>query len=246
MPRTRISWTEEELDLLKERLVEIIKENPRIKKIRAIEEAQKILDSDRQRNHLLTVCSTEKVKLIWATAIKEVNLNSKLTSIPKPVPVTEVVYVPVPTPLNLSTIPTHELLAAAILRILCPTQSLLQAPVTTDTPSYPEPVDRSTTYPLIPKPRIPKFGVVGLMKDQFNHLKARVNQSVVNLVWIDKDHGNNKFPESLDYVIVQKHSSHNHYHNAKNVVGSDRVIFVDGGITQCADKLKEKYPNCLN
>lgn len=249
MPRSNIRWTEEEKDLIKERLVELLKENPRIKKVAAFREAQQILDASRHKSHLSTICSNPMFRELWSIALKEVNLvsnNSTKSEVTK-----EVIYIPVPTPLDLNTIPTHELLAAAILRILCPTQSLLQAAVTTNTPSYPEPVDRSTTYPLIPnplipKPRIPKFGVVGLMKDQFNHLKARVNQSVVNLVWIDKDQGNNNFPPHLDYVIVQRHTSHNHYNNARAQFGNDRVIFVDGGITQCTDKIKEKYPTALN
>lgn len=247
--RSNIRWTEEEKDLIKERLVELLKENPRIKKVAAFREAQEILDASRHKSHLSSICSTITFRLLWATACKEVNLVSKTPT--KTEIVKEVVYVPVPTPLDLSTVPTHELLAAAILRILSPTHGIVP---TSKVPNLPlgevKPIGNRFSeydqYTQINKPITPKFGVVGLMKDQFNHLKARINQSVVNLVWIDKDQGNNCFPPNLDYVIVQRHTSHSHYNNARAQFGNDRVIFVDRGITQCADKIKEKYPTALN
>lgn len=242
MSRTRILWSEDEKDLIKERLVELIKENPRIRKAKAFEEAQKILDSGRQRNNMHTVASTPALKELWAIACKEIKLTDKSST--KTEVVKEVVYVPVPTPLDLSTVPTHELLAATILRILSPTHGIV--PTSRDIKPVGNKFSEYDQYTQVNKPIIPKFGVVGLMKDQFNHLKARINQSVVNLVWIDKDQGNNCFPPNLDYVIVQRHTSHCHYNNARSQFGNDRVIFVDGGITQCADKIREKYPTALN
>lgn len=246
-----IRWTEDERDLVKENLVEILKEHHGITKSHAFRLAQEILDPGRQRD-VISIIATPSHKPIWAAALRELKLSDtsskpqkKEDSPTEP----EKVFVPVPTPLDIKQIPDNVLLAEAIVRILdrLTLPQAQTAPVTTAnkamTASSPLPFVFGTKE--VQPNYVPRVGVVGLLRDQFNHLKGRVNQKKVELIWVDKDKRYD-FPPSLEYVLVQRHTSHEHYNHAKAEFGNDRVFFVDGGITQCAEKINTVFPGSLN
>jgi hypothetical protein len=238
----RIFWSRDERDLVTERMAELIRSTPGMKAPDLLDNAQDVLDDDRRRP--VNSNSVFLLKPLFQEAQKRAQVANGQAKEPEPTVETVVQYVPVPTPLDIATVPTHELLAAAILRVMA---LMKPEPLAVSIGGAPASVAPPLRQPITPKVEdAPRVGVVGLFKDQFNHLKARVNQKKVELVWIDKDLAHNSMPERLAYVLVQRHTSHRHFTEAREAFGSDRVVFVDGGITQCAEKLAAQYPGCLN
>ena len=240
----RVHWTEEELDIIKERLIEILKKDPHTNKLDGFRQAQDILDPERQRKlSSLVNISKPKFEQVWRSAHKKASVLEKSGVSEED----NTVFVPVPVAPSLSEISDHALLAEAFLRILNILKPDKVSPVKEDLSKHTESngsstFDKPSQYTQRNKPKV---GIVGLLKDQFNNIKARVNQSKVELVYFDKDKGY-AFNTYVDYVLVQKHTSHGHYYNARDKFGNDKVFFVSGGISQCAEKVNELYPGSLN
>ena len=84
-----------------------------------------------------------------------------------------------------------------------------------------------------------KIGILGLLFEQFQQLKQRVNGGLCDLVFINKEHNPSALPPSVNYCIVQKHVSHKWFDQAQGSVGAERTFFVDGGISGVLQKVNE-------
>lgn len=88
------------------------------------------------------------------------------------------------------------------------------------------------------EPKCKVIAVVGLFKDQFEHVRAKVSDLPFRLHWLDKESAKPFIP-GADYVIVQRHSSHRWWAAAQRAVPSDHLAFVDGGVTQVVQKVMD-------
>lgn len=96
----------------------------------------------------------------------------------------------------------------------------------------------AATPPAVRVTRRMRIGIVGLLHDQFNHVVEKFNCDGAELIFIDKEKMN--IPR-VDKVIVQKHSSHVAWDQVRQAVGTDNVIFVDGGITAVTQTCFDLY-----
>lgn len=102
-------------------------------------------------------------------------------------------------------------------------------------PAFPAlPVPVPVTEPE--KPRLPRVAVVGLFKDQFNHVQEKLSGHDLDLVWVDKDNTSPNINVSVDAVVVEHHSRHKWFDSAQKTVGNDRVFFAPGGISSVVQK----------
>ena len=236
---SRIRWTEEENELIIIRLSEIIQEDPTIRMAEGIMKAQDVLEPNRQRRKT-SIQSGFSSKLLWNSAQKSLKLfQDTKKDQDKP----EVMFYPKPVPLDISTVPTHEILAEAFLRVLDRLSPKKESPAQT--------VNNYQKSYLFSEPyeerlRVPKLGLVGLQKDQFNNIKDRVNQKKVELIYVDNWSKEAKFNKSVDYVILSSFCSHSNLERARQAVESDRVFFVPGGMSSILDKVTELFPSSLN
>ncbi len=81
-----------------------------------------------------------------------------------------------------------------------------------------------------PKPARLRIIILGLMKDQFEHVREKTAHLPFDLVWIDKEQSNTTLPRA-DYCVVQRHSSHKWWTSAQKQFSNGTLSFVDGGIT---------------
>ncbi|MBK8002314.1 MAG: zinc finger BED domain-containing protein [Verrucomicrobia bacterium] len=91
-------------------------------------------------------------------------------------------------------------------------------------------------------PRRPRIAIVGLFKDQFEHVRSKLSGAEVDLLWIDKDQSATHYPR-VDAVVVEKHCRHKWFNEAQSAVGNNRVFFAEGSssVTQrCYDFLSRK------
>ena len=86
------------------------------------------------------------------------------------------------------------------------------------------------------KPKPPVVTVVGLLKDQFEHVKRKVAELGFELVFADKDQAKPSFGRT-DYVVVQRHSPHTWFDAAQKIVSNDRLAFADGGVSNTVQRI---------
>lgn len=103
-------------------------------------------------------------------------------------------------------------------------------------PPPPRPVLPTVPTPA-PRPRRPVVAVVGLFKDQFEHVREKTTGLPLELVFVDKEDRLMRYPSQMDKVIVQRHVSHGWYEKAVKAMGHSNVAFVDGGISGVVQKV---------
>ena len=86
-----------------------------------------------------------------------------------------------------------------------------------------------------PKTKAKRIAIVGLLKDQFEHVRSKVAHLPFTLVWLDKDDAHVRIPQ-CDFLLVQRHCSHKWFQKAGHLLGCE-ASFVDGGITQVTQKV---------
>jgi hypothetical protein len=91
-----------------------------------------------------------------------------------------------------------------------------------------------------PVKRNPRVALVGPLDSQFADINREIEKHgiAVDIRQLNKDYAQPTFP-SCDYIIVQKHTSHRWWNSAQATLASDRVFFIDGGITQIVQKLRD-------
>jgi hypothetical protein len=106
----------------------------------------------------------------------------------------------------------------------------------TDVPHVPEfkapkPVERERKKRIV---------IVGPLKDQFNEVEklSRDAGMDLDLRWLDKESAKPDYGYA-DYVVYTRHVSHDVCDGANKQIGKQRVFFVDGGIGQIVQKLRD-------
>lgn len=89
-------------------------------------------------------------------------------------------------------------------------------------------------------PKPPVVSVVGLFKDQFEHVKEKCKDLGFVLRWVDKDQATPSFPQT-DYIVVQKHCAHRWYDAAQKMVPPDKLVFADGAQTNTVQRIFDFY-----
>lgn len=91
----------------------------------------------------------------------------------------------------------------------------------------------------IPIKRAPRIGIVGLLKDQYGHVRQKLGDANVELVFIEKDQRATKFP-NVDALVVERHVRHRWTEEGKAALGNNRVFWAEGVTTvvqRCYDYL---------
>ncbi len=94
-----------------------------------------------------------------------------------------------------------------------------------------------------PKPKV--VAVVGLLKDQFEHVREKVADLPFRLVWLDKEM-NKPFIPGADFVIVERHCSHKWWTTAQRAVPRDCLVFCDGSITQVVQRVFDFHAKAVH
>ena len=101
----------------------------------------------------------------------------------------------------------------------------------------------------IPSPtlkRSPRIAIGGLMRDQFEHVKAKLTTQDVELIWVDTDsRQSTKWPRA-DAAVISRHVRHAWWDAAQAELGHSRVFFAEGisTVTQkCYDFLSRESAN---
>jgi hypothetical protein len=97
-------------------------------------------------------------------------------------------------------------------------------------PHIPRPVRLDPTSPAVPQRATPRSAVVGLLKDQFEHVRQKVQGQAVELLFIDKEQSNTRIP-NVDALICERHIDHRWTENGKAALGNDRVLWSEGVTT---------------
>jgi hypothetical protein len=232
MTKQQVRWTDHEVSTLLEASIKHGRHNPGLSLTHLLNDAQVCLP-DHRRRRLLTYKSFKR----WTEVV------AGLKSEPEPAPPLVVQVVKSSWQDCLREMPTAALLeeiecrrADAVAERLG--MRISQATHVALTPR-PEPVNGPRSIPPSP-PRKRQIVIIGLMRDQFRHVMDKAGTIPLarfELVFHDKDSAEK--PPPADFIIVQRHSSHRHWDQARNA--SDNVIFVDGGTSGVARKLQEIF-----
>lgn len=76
-----------------------------------------------------------------------------------------------------------------------------------------------------------RVGISGLLRRQFVQVEQRVRGNC-RLIFLDKDKQPDYVTGQLDWLIMQRHISHDHWVNARSSMERRRVIFVRGGVSK--------------
>jgi hypothetical protein len=105
------------------------------------------------------------------------------------------------------------------------------------------PLQPSKTPAVFAKPekRLPRVAIIGPLPGQMRDIQQQVEDAglAVALRFVNKEASNTNLPTSCDYVIVTRHSRHKWWDAARQQLENGRVFFVDGGINQVVQKLRD-------
>jgi len=238
--RNKIRWEPVEYQLVVEATAERRITHPFESLAEAVQEAQKILPLDRHRVINTTTCLPnfpQKVQLAFDSLI-----HSTKPEQPAPEPVIHTIPVEVTPPLEkiLPTAATGALIAELATRLFRRIDRLEAALAAVHkngahtngiaTARAAEPpvalIPRATT----PEPaRKPRIVIGGLMKDQFEHVKEKLKEKDVELVWIDTTaRTSTTYPMHVDAIVLTKHIGHHWSDAATRAIGQAKVFHADG------------------
>lgn len=241
--RRQIHWTDQEIDMVVQRAAEMRRVEIDLPLLPIVIQAQEVLEPHRQR-HIVGWNTLPKDLKTKIKVRMDVIYKAEIDSIPP-----QVVTIPIETPIPvdpvafLASLPTPLLLTEAFTRLtkrldgfetalafaVGHKEALAKAtPARTGT-SMPAPAPNGP-------PRHPRVAVVGLLKDQFEHLKDKCKDRAVDLVWIDKDQSATRYP-AVDEIIVQRFSDHRWSEHAKQVLPCEHVSYISGGIQSVVGKI---------
>lgn len=105
-------------------------------------------------------------------------------------------------------------------------------------PSHASPLPR---VPSKAQKRKPRVAIIGPLDGQMEHIERQIEdqQIAVEVRFVDKEASSPALPPSCDFVIVTRHSRHKWFETARNKCDNRKVFFVDGGITQVMQKLRD-------
>lgn len=237
----KIRWNSDNIETIADSMFLVWLERPFESVLAIYTEALKSVPEDIRRP-LQSVSMTTAPDLVRAfyKRVQEFIVSKRPEPVPTEAPLPQIIEVegkPVPvTPFQaLSQIDTKYLIAELFDRL----QRNATVPLPTASPVAPQ---SATPLPVVikepepPKPKKTKIAIIGLLADQFAHVRDRVNGNA-ELVFLDKDKSRpvDSVPISCNYVIVLK-ADHSVSEVAKQKFGPDRVFFVDGGVTAVTQK----------
>jgi hypothetical protein len=235
---SRVFWSEKEKDLIAEGLLEARKHDPMPSMLQLFDKAQCVLPPDRQR----PTVSPKSVKEILDKVKLKIALKKKEEEFDDVPPV--ILEVQVPQPIDaqkiLNETPTPYLCGTLIDRFLHGIDRLESALRKEEKPSHKPRShhhnNHHTTLAPVEKKK-PCVAIVGLLPDQAQHVAEKAKSIPLDLHFIDKERSETSYPARTDYVIVQRHSRHRWYEKARDQFQSNRVFFIDGGISLVVQKL---------
>lgn len=143
---------------------------------------------------------------------------------------------PLPDPLTgLRNLPTADLLEELVQRLLREVDARLErfaeqlrgaAPPAR--PAVPAPLRQESPVPA--RIRHPRIAVVGLLADQFEHVRQKVRSLPFELVYVAHDRASRSFP-GCHYIVASRHITHNWETSAIQTVGREHYAFAPGGVT---------------
>lgn len=236
MRKSRVEWTKDERQSLGEATALLRVEDIESTFLQLLHKAQeKILRPERRR----TIQSLTMVKDVYditaaalATLMKEGVKREEVASEP-PDPV--FIPVEVPAPVDkvkvLQDSPTFTLLAILFERLANRFDKLEYAILNRS----PAPVTLKPVLPdfLLPpegtKTRQTRILVLGPKGDQLDHIRRKTENIPVEITFYDNTKAIRDVPQSVDYVIVTRHTGHDAYEKAKAQMPSGRVIQLPTG-----------------
>lgn len=124
-------------------------------------------------------------------------------------------------------------------------QAVIDSFLTKNGSSQPRPPAMALVTKERIKPRQPVLTVVGLKRDQFEHLKAKCSETCFELRWEDAEQKHPSFPHT-DYIVIQRHIGHGWWEAAQAKVPSDRLAFSGGGISETVQRVYDFHAKELN
>lgn len=239
VPRSKdnkIRWTAEEVDKLA-RATAVVRLNQHdCDLLTCTREAVKVAFPPERQRHIQTLTTMapnfrEKV-LVAIDAIRK-------EQIPPPVEVVQTLTVEVPVKVPVKVAPevmarelgTPQLLVELCTRLFTRLDRLEAAlaarPERNGHHPVAAPVPMAKAMPAAVEPRRRRIAIVGLFKDQFEHVRAKTVGADVDLVWVDKEAASPTYP-SCDAVVVERHCKHRWFDAAQSKVGHSKVLFAEG------------------
>lgn len=220
----RIWWTADEAASLIEHVAKMRLTDVASTLTELLQQAQDILPPSRRR----------KIQSHKAIRGFENSVRTKFIVLRKADAPEKVVHVPVEPNVKdvVQNADTDVLLSVLISRLVTNAEFMSTALARLSDLRQPErkPVFIDTSTGTQQKLNLPRIAIVGLLPDQFSAVENKV-VGKAELIYIDKDQSSPKFPDRVQYVIVNRFTSHRWYDAAKQIFPGSSVIFSDGGIT---------------
>ncbi len=241
-PKNKVRWEQSEYELVIDATAERRISHPFESLAEAAREAQKVLPVERQRRLVATSVLPEfeqRVRLAFDTLVHALQPPPA----PAPEPVIHTIPVEVAPPLEkvLPTANTGALIAELATRLFKRIDRLEAAlaqvhknghsnGIAMARAAEPMPVSARDATPE--PPRKPRLVIGGLLKDQFEHVKEKLKDKDVELVWIDTTaRTSTTYPMNVDAIILTKHIGHHWSNAAARALGQSKVFYADGQST---------------
>jgi hypothetical protein len=222
---TRVGWSDDQLHSIATEFVLLRMEQPLADAHELLQKAaNKALPPAEVRPVRMTAALTDAVTKAWKV------LNDNAVEIPI------VVERQVPPPpfdyrAELSKIPFADLLQVFGARIGSIIDHFGTSRSIIESYSKPQVVEPTRQH----KPRV---AIVGLLSDQQQVVRASAEAGDFDLRFVNKERANQSINSAVDWIIVQKHTSHGWWNSARDKIGADRVLFAAGGISSVLECLR--------
>lgn len=235
--KSKVSWSPDEEALVVNEVADLRILDPSPHLIQLINKAQeKVLPPHRQRavsaiNAFPGLVERITAKVVELTSSTPEIVRVEVPQVPKEVPLAEVLA-------GVSLAQLVTLIAERFESRFDRIESLLSRGAV-EAPSKPAQVHRPhvPVTEAEPRKRKVRIAVIGLLPSQFTTVQERSRTADVDLSYVNRDQSATAVPVSTDYVIVSKWVSHRWWEAARKQLPTDRVFFIDGGITQIIQKV---------
>lgn len=242
-PKRRIEWEDSELEAVAKAFVSARCGNPFESPILLANQAQEEALAEDRRRKLVTLPTNLRAKIMnhWrSTLAKEADEHPPVVltvEVPKPFDYTEALN-------NFDCATLVALLMGKLGKEVGAIQNQL-AGITEGLGSRPsvapQPALKLPAVFAKPEKHKPRIAIIGPLPGQMNDIQKQVDQVAlpVELRFVDKEASSPSLPTSCDFAIVTRHNRHKWFDAARQQLENGRVYFVDGGITQLVQKVRD-------